>query len=268
MAQLAGGQAAGACPGQGHHRLHRGGHRRGAGRGREAAARDRRAADGRHERGRRPVRRRQDVPAPGGEVGAGDEAGGRLPATLHRGGEVRRLQQRQDSDGHRQGGRARHRQEHRRRGAAVQQLRDRRSRGHGLLRDHPQDGAGSGGRHHRPVRPHHSVPGRDGARGERDGAPGLQAAALDRRRHHLQGPHRGEDRAELLGARGLCVERLPRGGGGPEPAEPRAQARLRRPHRQGVRDSAGSACPQAAALQAGLPGPRPRQPPAAGLGRL
>ncbi|XMR55096.1 B12-binding domain-containing protein [Escherichia coli] len=34
---------------------------------------------------------------PGGEVGPGDEAGGGLPATLHRGGEVRRLQQRQKS---------------------------------------------------------------------------------------------------------------------------------------------------------------------------
>ena len=34
----------------------------------EAARRDRRPADGRHERRRRPVRRRQDVPAAGGEV--------------------------------------------------------------------------------------------------------------------------------------------------------------------------------------------------------
>ena len=40
---------------------------------------DRRPADGRHERRRRPVRRRQDVPAAGGEVGARDEAGGRAP---------------------------------------------------------------------------------------------------------------------------------------------------------------------------------------------
>jgi 5-methyltetrahydrofolate--homocysteine methyltransferase len=41
------------------------------------AGRDRRPADGRHERGRRPVRRRQDVPAAGGEVGARDEEGRR-----------------------------------------------------------------------------------------------------------------------------------------------------------------------------------------------
>ena len=42
-----------------------------------AARRDRGPADGRHERRRRPVRRRQDVPAAGREVGARDEAGGR-----------------------------------------------------------------------------------------------------------------------------------------------------------------------------------------------
>ena len=35
---------------------------------RAAAAGHRRPADGRHERGRRPVRRRQDVPAAGGQV--------------------------------------------------------------------------------------------------------------------------------------------------------------------------------------------------------
>ena len=50
-------------------------------------ARHRRPADGRHERGRRPVRRGQDVPAAGGEVGARHEAGGGLPAALHGGRE-------------------------------------------------------------------------------------------------------------------------------------------------------------------------------------
>jgi 5-methyltetrahydrofolate--homocysteine methyltransferase len=53
-----------------------------------AAARDRRPADGRHERRRRPVRRGQDVPAAGGEVGARDEAGGRAPDAVHRGREA------------------------------------------------------------------------------------------------------------------------------------------------------------------------------------
>ena len=51
---------------------------------------DRRPADGRHERGRRPVRRRQDVPAAGGEVGPRDEEGGGLSAALPGGGEASR----------------------------------------------------------------------------------------------------------------------------------------------------------------------------------
>ena len=61
------------------------------------AARDhRRAADGRHEGRRRPVRRRQDVPAAGRQERARDEEGGRLPAAVHGGGEaaVRRRRRR------------------------------------------------------------------------------------------------------------------------------------------------------------------------------
>src|SRR5204862_385769 len=54
---------------------------------RQAHRGDRGAADGRHERGRRPVRVGQDVPAAGREVGARDEAGRRLPATFPGGGE-------------------------------------------------------------------------------------------------------------------------------------------------------------------------------------
>ena len=50
---------------------------------------DRRPADGRHERGRRPVRLGQDVPAAGGEVGARDEAGGRVSDAVHGAGEER-----------------------------------------------------------------------------------------------------------------------------------------------------------------------------------
>ena len=56
---------------------------------RPAAAGHRRAADGRHERGRRSVRRRQDVPAAGGQVGARDEEGRRLPHAVHGGREGR-----------------------------------------------------------------------------------------------------------------------------------------------------------------------------------
>jgi methylmalonyl-CoA mutase cobalamin-binding subunit len=50
----------------------------------------RRPAHGRHERRRRPLRRRQDVPPAGREVGAGDEEGGRPPRPVHRGERRRR----------------------------------------------------------------------------------------------------------------------------------------------------------------------------------
>ena len=53
-------------------------------------ARDRGPADGRHERRRRPLRLRQDVPAAGREERPRDEEGRRLPAAVHGGGEGRR----------------------------------------------------------------------------------------------------------------------------------------------------------------------------------
>ncbi len=120
MALAAGGQAPGTRTGQGHHRLHRRGHRGVPPAVRAPHRGDRRPADERHERGRRPVRRRQDVPAPGGQVGPRDEAGRGPPDPLHRGGERRQAgSQGQDPHGHREGRRARHRQEHRRRGARL-----------------------------------------------------------------------------------------------------------------------------------------------------
>ena len=68
-----------------HRRLHRAG-RRGGPREIPAAARHHRgAADGRHEGGRRSVRRRQDVPAAGRQERARDEEGGRLSAAVHGG---------------------------------------------------------------------------------------------------------------------------------------------------------------------------------------
>ena len=57
-------------------------------------ARHRGPADGRDERGRRPLRLGQDVPAAGGEVGPGDEAGGRGAAALHGGREARERRRR------------------------------------------------------------------------------------------------------------------------------------------------------------------------------
>ncbi|CAA9364431.1 MAG: 5-methyltetrahydrofolate--homocysteine methyltransferase, partial [uncultured Nocardioidaceae bacterium] len=132
VAQPAGGGADHPRAGEGHRRLRRGRHRGAAGadqRARRAADRGHRGpAHGRHERRRRPLRRGQDVPPAGGQVRAGDEEGRGPPHPLHRGGEEarrRRAQQRQGRHGHREGRRPRHRQEHRRRRPAVQQLRRR-----------------------------------------------------------------------------------------------------------------------------------------------
>ena len=111
-----------------------------------AARRDRGPADGRHEGRRRPVRRRQDVPAAGGQERPGDEALGRLPRAVHGGGEGagpaggprrRRPRPGQGRARHGQGRRARHRQEHRRRGARLQQLRGDRPRRDGAGREDP-----------------------------------------------------------------------------------------------------------------------------------
>ena len=56
------------------------------------------------------------------------------------------------------------------------------------------------GQHHRSVGPDHAVAGRDGDGGQRDGTPGLRHSAVDRRRHHLQGAYRGEDRSQPIAA--------------------------------------------------------------------
>jgi cobalamin-dependent methionine synthase I len=121
MAQRHGERAHHPRAGQRHHRVHQRGHGRGAPVGRAAAARDRRPSDGWHERGRRPVRLGQDVPAAGREVGPRHEAGRRLAGAVHGGREGRQAARagRPHPDGHGQGRRPRHRQEHRRRGPAV-----------------------------------------------------------------------------------------------------------------------------------------------------
>ncbi len=124
LARKAGGRAADPRAGAWHQRFRRRRHRGGAPGRRQAAVGDRGAADGRDERRRRSVRRRQDVPAAGGEVGPRDEAGRGAPDPLYRGGEgedrSRARGQGQDRHGDRQGRCPRHRQEHRRRGLAVQ----------------------------------------------------------------------------------------------------------------------------------------------------
>ena len=103
----------------------------------------------------------------------------------------------QDPDGDRQGRRARHRQEHRRRRARVQQLRGHRSRRDGAGVEDPRRRAREEGRHHRPLRPDHAVARRDGACRRRDGARGLRHSAADRRRDDQPRPYRGEDPSAL-----------------------------------------------------------------------
>ena len=75
--------------GQGHRHLRRGRHRGMPAEIPAPARHHRGAADGRHARGRRPVRRRQDVPAAGREIRPRDEEGRRLPHAVHGGGEAR-----------------------------------------------------------------------------------------------------------------------------------------------------------------------------------
>ena len=67
-----------------------------------------------------------------------------------------------------------------------------------------------GRRHRRPVRPDHALARGDGPRGARDGAPGLHAAAADRRRDHEPDAHRRQDRAGLQGAGRPRARRLAR----------------------------------------------------------
>ncbi len=113
--------------------------------------------------------------------------------------------ERQDRDGHRQGRRARHRQEHRRRGAPVQQLRCRRSRRHGAGRENHPGRDRRTRRHHRALRPYYAVARRDVPCRLRARAAGFRFAAVDRRRHHEPRAHRREDPSALPArADGLC----------------------------------------------------------------
>ena len=175
LAREAGRGAPGPCAGAWRRDLYRRRYRGGAAASEAPAACHRRPADGRHERGRRSVRLRQDVPAAGGEVGARDEAGRRLSDALHGEGEggpwpCPRRARRADRDGDGQGRRARHRQEHRRRRSPVQQLRGHRPRRHGSGAEDSRHREGAEGRHHRAVRPDHAVARRDVPRRGRDGA--------------------------------------------------------------------------------------------------
>ena len=140
-----------------------------------------------------------------------------------------------DRDRHRKRRRARHRQEHRRGGAPVQQLRRGEPGRDGFGAKDPRDRQGGKGRRHRPVRPDHAVAGRNGACREGDGARRIQTALADRRRDHLEGPHGGEDRAELLRPGRLRARCLAKRFGGLQPAVVRPAQRIPRRRARGLR---------------------------------
>ncbi len=73
LARQTGPRALGACAGARHRRICGNRYRRSAPAIHTPTGRDRRSINGRHERGRRSVRRRQDVPAAGGQIRARDE---------------------------------------------------------------------------------------------------------------------------------------------------------------------------------------------------
>ena len=179
---------------------------------------DRGAADGRDGRRRRPVRLGQDVPPAGRQERSRHEEGRRLPDPLHRGGEAQEPRageaeghQRHRRDGDREGRRPRHRQEHRRRRAAVQQLRGHRPRRDGAAAEDPRRRPGARGGRDRTLRPDHPLARRDGHDGRRDAAPGLRHPAAGRRCHHLARPHRRQGRRQVRRPGGLGQGRLPLG---------------------------------------------------------
>ena len=161
---------------------------------------------------------------------------------------------------HREGRRARHRQEHRRRRARLQQLRDDRSRRHGVRRSHPADGDRRACGHGRVERTHHAVTRRDGLRRPRDGAAADDAPAAHRWSDDEPPAYGGENRAGVREpASRARPRRVARGGRGVAPAERDRARRLRsrREGRPGARSS--TACGAQAAPAAAL-ARRQRQP--------
>jgi 5-methyltetrahydrofolate--homocysteine methyltransferase len=123
--------------------------------------------------------------------------------------EARRNQgPRRHGDG--EGRRARHRQEHRRRGARLQRLRRDRPRRHGVVREDPRRGARAQGERDRPVRPDHAVAGGNEPCRVRNEARRLRHSAADRRRDHVARAHRDQDRAVLRSSGGVRAGRLAR----------------------------------------------------------
>ena len=170
-----------------------------------------RAADGWHECGGRFVRRRQDVPAPGGEVGpvmkravaylqpyieaekSGGSSNGKIVLATVKG------------DVHDIGKNIV--------GVVLQcnnfEIVDLGSWSPARPSSRRP---GSERRHHRPVGPHHSVPGRDGARSKGDGASGFKLPLLIGGATTSKAHTAVKIEQNYSGARGLCLQRLPRRG--------------------------------------------------------
>ena len=104
-----------------------------------------------------------------------------------------------------------------------------------------------------PLRAHHALARGDGARGARDGAPGLHAAAAHRRGHHEPRAHGGADRPRLQGAGRPRARRLARGRGGEPAEERRAAAGLRRGEPRASRSGCAASTRRAGAEQPLLP---------------
>ena len=233
LARRARGGAAEARAGARHRRLHRGRHRGGPARARAAAGRDRGPADGRHEHRRRPVRRRQDVPAAGGQERAGDEAGRRLPRAVHG------SRERAGAAGRRAAASAARAPSCWPPSRAMCTTSARtswawcwaatttghRPRGDGPGRHDPGHGGRRGRRRGRAVRPDHAVARRDGrdvaAEMQRRGLtlPLLIGGATTSRQHTAV-----QDRARLRGPGDPRARRVPRGGRDVQPAGPAGRA--------------------------------------------
>ena len=201
VARALGREAPLACAGARRHRLRHRRRRGGTARRGTAARRDRGPADGRHEHRRRPVRQRADVPAPGGEVGAGDEAGGGPPASVHgRRGRpaghpgkpaAKIVMATVKGDVHDIGKNI---------VGVVLQCNNYEVIDLGVMV--PVDriietARAERGGHHRALRPDHPVARRDVPRRLGDGAPGSRRPVADRRGHDEPGPHRGQDPPQL-----------------------------------------------------------------------
>ena len=165
--------------------------------------------------------------------------------------------QRHHRDGDGQGRRPRHRQEHRRRRAAVQQLRGHRPRRDGAGAEDPRHRRRGRGRPDRAVRPDHALARRDGQLRQRDAAPRAVDPAAGGRRDDESCAHRGQGRPEVRRPGGLGEGRLPVGRrrvGPPQPDRPRQAdgrraGRLRlaaHPPRRQARPADGDATPRRA----------------------